>query len=62
MDSPYVKSPCVNICALNEDELCTGCYRTGDEISNWRLMTSYEKKEVLKRVAIREQGAVIKLS
>ncbi|MGJ8646504.1 MAG: DUF1289 domain-containing protein [Marinomonas colpomeniae] len=35
---PQVKSPCVNICFLNEDDLCTGCYRTGKEISLWGSM------------------------
>jgi predicted Fe-S protein YdhL (DUF1289 family) len=57
----YVKSPCVNICALNEQGVCTGCFRTGDEISNWGLMSSPEKLDVLRRVAIREQRAVINL-
>ncbi|WP_309674680.1 DUF1289 domain-containing protein, partial [Pseudomonas sp.] len=30
-----VLSPCVNICALDDDDICTGCQRTVDEITRW---------------------------
>lgn len=30
-----VLSPCIGICALDEDGLCRGCHRTGDEIAAW---------------------------
>ncbi len=28
-----VASPCVSICALDEQDICTGCQRTAAEIS-----------------------------
>ncbi len=28
-------SPCLNICTLDEDDVCTGCLRTLDEIASW---------------------------
>ena len=28
-----VKSPCVSLCALDIDDVCMGCQRTGQEIS-----------------------------
>ena len=28
-----VASPCVSICALDEQDICTGCQRTVDEIT-----------------------------
>lgn len=29
------KSPCINVCQLNSDNMCLGCYRTLDEIGSW---------------------------
>ena len=33
-----VLSPCVNICALDDDDICTGCQRTVEEITRWSRM------------------------
>lgn len=43
-----VKSPCVSICALNDDDVCVGCWRTGDEISHWGAYSNDERRAVLK--------------
>ena len=32
-------SPCVNICTLDDAEVCTGCMRTLDEIADWATLT-----------------------
>lgn len=50
-----VRSPCVSVCALNDDDICIGCQRTGDEILRWSSMTDDERREVLKSVAEREE-------
>ncbi len=50
-----VRSPCVSICALNDDDVCIGCQRTGDEILRWTSMTDDERRQVLKNVAEREE-------
>ncbi|MGE8190962.1 DUF1289 domain-containing protein [Pseudomonas sp. NPDC086278] len=42
-----VLSPCVNICALDEDDICTGCQRTVAEITGWSRMDNAERREVL---------------
>jgi len=42
-----VASPCVSICALGEDDICTGCQRSIDEIRRWRGMSNAERREVL---------------
>ena len=42
-----VKSPCVHICILNDEDICEGCYRTGMEISRWGRMDNDEKRKVL---------------
>lgn len=49
-----VKSPCVAICALDENDVCIGCYRTGQEITDWGEMDNEKKRAVLKKVSERE--------
>ena len=47
-----VMSPCVNICALDEQDICTGCQRTVGEITRWSRMDNDERRQVLRsRVA-----------
>lgn len=53
-----VRSPCVNICALDENDLCVGCFRTGDEIAAWGKLTDDQRRDVLKKVAEREQASL----
>ncbi|GAA0833071.1 MULTISPECIES: DUF1289 domain-containing protein [Marinomonas] len=50
-----VASPCVNLCLLNDDDVCVGCYRTGKEISTWGRLTAEEQRAVLVKVSEREQ-------
>lgn len=44
-----VPSPCVSICALDEDDICTGCQRSVAEITRWGRMDNQERREVLRR-------------
>ncbi|HTN33875.1 MAG TPA: DUF1289 domain-containing protein [Marinobacter sp.] len=57
--SDTVRSPCVNICALDEEDICIGCQRTGEEISAWTRMTNREREDVLRKVAAREEKSAI---
>ncbi len=43
----HVNSPCINICKLDADQICIGCYRTIDEISNWVKYSEQEKCAVI---------------
>lgn len=54
-----VRSPCVAVCALDENDVCIGCHRTGDEILRWTTMSNDERREVLKSVAVREQAHLL---
>jgi len=54
-----VRSPCVSVCALDENDVCVGCQRTGDEILHWTSMTDDQRREVLKKVAVREQRVAL---
>jgi predicted Fe-S protein YdhL (DUF1289 family) len=43
-----VQSPCIQICVVHPAErICTGCYRTIDEITRWSKMTHDERAAVL---------------
>jgi predicted Fe-S protein YdhL (DUF1289 family) len=42
-----VRSPCVSICALDEQDICTGCQRTVAEITRWGGMSNDERRVVL---------------
>ena len=42
-----VASPCVSICALDDDDIGTGCQRNVDEITRWSRMDNAERRLVL---------------
>ncbi|AXA56949.1 DUF1289 domain-containing protein [Pseudomonas thivervalensis] len=42
-----VPSPCVNICALDDEDICTGCQRSVAEITRWSRMDNDERRGVL---------------
>lgn len=53
MNSPVWKrneiaSPCVQICVVHPVErICTGCFRTIDEISQWSKMDDAERDRIM---------------
>ncbi|MFO7703814.1 MAG: DUF1289 domain-containing protein [Halopseudomonas sp.] len=47
MQPAAVKSPCIGVCALDEQNLCIGCQRSGEEITLWGRMTDARRREVL---------------
>ena len=49
MDEARVKSPCVAVCALDEDDICLGCFRTADEITDWFMASDDEKRGIVRR-------------
>ncbi len=42
------ESPCVSICALDSNDVCMGCFRTGDEIVDWFTADPERKREILR--------------
>lgn len=54
-----VRSPCVSVCALDENDVCIGCQRTGDEITAWSGLTNEERLGVLEKVAERERQVAL---
>ena len=52
-----VRSPCVHVCALDEQDICIGCQRTVAEITRWGRMDNAERREVLQRCLERAHAA-----
>ncbi|ODS22790.1 hypothetical protein AB835_12215 [Candidatus Endobugula sertula] len=50
-----VKSPCISICALDDNDICTGCFRSADEITGWGHYSNKQKREVLAQTYKREK-------
>jgi len=43
-----IESPCVRICVVHpEARICTGCFRTIDEISKWSKMSREDRREIM---------------
>ena len=46
-----VDSPCIKICIIHpQANICTGCFRSIDEISSWSNMSESERKGIIKEL------------
>jgi predicted Fe-S protein YdhL (DUF1289 family) len=57
MDERGPGSPCLNICSLDEQGICRGCYRSLDEIAGWMRMTAPEQWATVARADARRIAA-----
>lgn len=48
-DNRPVRSPCVSICLLDDKDICCGCYRSGDEIRRWIMLSDAQRLEILNK-------------
>jgi predicted Fe-S protein YdhL (DUF1289 family) len=63
MNDPEPKSPCISICLLDKGDICTGCFRSAAEITDWFMASAVQKRETLRRARERREGStVIRLS
>ena len=44
-----VINPCIGQCGLDEDDVCMGCFRTGEEIRDWVNKGDDERIEIVIR-------------
>lgn len=56
MTDAAVPSPCVSVCALDENDICVGCYRSGQEITDWFMADNERKREILALCEQRRQA------
>jgi predicted Fe-S protein YdhL (DUF1289 family) len=59
MTEQQVASPCASICALDGDDVCIGCFRTGMEISAWGRMSPEQQLDTVARCARRMAGEAV---
>ena len=45
-----VKSPCIEVCSLNNEDVCIGCYRSAKEIIEWFSAPNERKREILAEI------------
>ena len=55
-DDSEFSTPCIGVCQYDNEDICRGCFRTLDEISNWALMTEEERKEIMKKLEDRAES------
>jgi hypothetical protein len=54
-----VQSPCIKKCKIDPvDRICSGCYRTLEEITNWRTMSDDQKRQTLVQLIQRSKDAL----
>ncbi len=54
-----IRSPCLNICRVAElggQSWCVGCWRSLQEIAQWRQMTEAERLAVMQALPERQQA------
>ena len=56
MTSASVESPCIRNCCLNDDDVCVGCYRSLQEITQWSAASDQVKLFILDRAKQRKQA------
>jgi hypothetical protein len=52
-----VKSPCINVCTLDPDDVCLGCYRNVAEICAWASADNDERRQIVAAAAARLQAS-----
>jgi predicted Fe-S protein YdhL (DUF1289 family) len=57
MSDATPKSPCISICVLDDGDICVGCYRSAQEITDWFMASDEQKNEVLRKARERLQGS-----
>ena len=48
MSDSNVMSPCVAVCVLDERDICQGCYRSAEEITDWFMASDDRRRQILK--------------
>ena len=56
------ESPCISICSLDQNDVCEGCFRTGNEIVDWFTADDDRKREILEASTQRRKDAGFSIS
>lgn len=52
--SNKIKSPCIQVCKYDKDDICMGCHRSMEEITGWLFMSDEKKLDILRKVEERK--------
>lgn len=50
-----IDSPCVRNCCLDQDDVCLGCFRTVEEITQWSQIDNDAKEKILGLAKMRRE-------
>ena len=60
-DVDQVPSPCVSVCLLDASgHICTGCFRTLDEIAAWGALDAAAKRRILAELPARKAAGQVR--
>ena len=51
-----VESPCIDLCTLDDDDICVGCFRSIDEICAWAGAAGEQRRLILQAAEGRRNG------
>lgn len=51
-------SPCIGVCELDTQDMCTGCHRTANEIGAWTSMTDDQRSYVMEVLLEKRSASV----
>ena len=57
MSDAEPQSPCISVCLLDEMNICVGCYRSADEITDWLMASAEQKRDILRRTQQRREAS-----
>mgnify|MGYP000281866250 CR=1 FL=1 len=57
MNDNDVPSPCISICVLDDEDICQGCFRSAQEITDWFMETPEAKLEILEKAIARRKAS-----
>lgn len=57
MTEATVASPCTNVCRLNPEGICKGCFRTRAEIVGWRAANDDERRAIVEAADARKAAS-----
>ena len=57
MSDEEIRSPCISVCVLDENDICMGCYRSAEEVTDWFMAGDDEKRAIMQRVEQRREAA-----
>jgi predicted Fe-S protein YdhL (DUF1289 family) len=55
-EGEFIVSPCIRICCLDDGDMCLGCFRTLDEIKNWREADNLAREHILQHCEQRRKA------